>query len=259
MKFFFSILLLILSSLIVNAENDHSLRLLTYNIHAGIGTDKQFDLERIAEVIKNTDPHVVALQEVDKETRRSQGIDIAKRLGELTGMTPVFGPSIPFSGGEYGNAILTTLSIEKSETLAIPEIIPIEKRSVLIADLKFKDTVIQILATHLCHREETNRVAAAKFLQTLQASKNKTSFLMGDLNALPSSEPLSIITSAGWQKPSPTPLFTSPALEPKRQIDYILYRPSSSTKMNVRQVLVLDEKVASDHRPLLLVLDTQDG
>ena len=201
---------------------------------------------------------MVALQEVDKKTQRSHGIDIAERLGELTGMTPIFGASIPFGGGEYGNAILTTLQIKKSETFAIPELVPIEKRSVLVADLLFKESTIQILATHLCHREETNRVEAAKFIKTKLASDTVNSFLLGDLNAIPTSEPLSIFTEAGWQNPSKIPLPTAPAAAPKRQIDYILFRPASLTNPVIRQVQVIDKRVASDHCPLLVVIDIEN-
>jgi endonuclease/exonuclease/phosphatase family metal-dependent hydrolase len=45
---------------------------------------------------------------------------------------------------------------------------------------------------------------------------------------------------------------TSPSGVPRSQIDYILYRPLKSFR--VMEALVIDEKVASDHRPVLAVL-----
>ena len=45
-----------------------SLRLMTYNVHRGIGLDKKCDLQRIADVILQAQPDVVAVQEVDKVT-----------------------------------------------------------------------------------------------------------------------------------------------------------------------------------------------
>ena len=239
------------------AEEATELRVLSYNIHAGIGTDKVFDLERIAEVIKRTDPDIVALQEVDKETKRSRGIDIAKQLGELTGMKSIFGASIEFGGGEYGNALLTTLDIEKSKTLPVPQKIEVEQRSLLIARLAFDSGPIQVIATHLCHRETTNRVAAAEFIVAQQAPADITSLVIGDLNDLPNSEPLKILANAGWRTPDPTPAFTFPAAEPNRQIDYVLLRPAKSTKWKVKTVEVIDEPVASDHRPLLVVFEPE--
>jgi endonuclease/exonuclease/phosphatase family metal-dependent hydrolase len=255
MKTLLLALLILLPVSLADADDGRALRLLSYNIHAGIGTDKKFDLERIAAVIKSTKPHVVALQEVDKETQRSRGIDIAKKLGELTGMKHIFGASIPFGGGEYGNAILTTLEIKDTETIAIPEIVAVEQRSVLATNLAFKGSTIQILATHLCHREDRNRVAAAEFIVTRQAPAHTTTFVIGDLNALPESKPLQILAGAGWQNPSKSPVLTFPSAEPKRQIDYVLCRPADSKKIVATEIRVIDEKVASDHRPLLVVFE----
>ncbi len=252
MKAFLPILLSIVFASTAFSKTEESLRLLTYNIHAGIGTDDLFDLKRIADVTLSTNAHVVALQEVDKQTRRSRGIDIAKRLGELTGMTPVFGASIPFAGGEYGNAILTKLEIEKTETVALPEIIPIEKRSALIAELRFANTTLQVLATHLCHRKEVNRIASVEALTRMQAPLATTSIVMGDLNAVPESKPLAILAEAGWKNPSTSPYLTSPSINPTRQIDYVLYRPGLSTKLEVTEIQVIPETEASDHRPLLV-------
>jgi len=240
---------------LVNADEGKELRLLSYNIHAGIGTDKVYDLERIAAVIKSTNPHIVALQEVDKETKRSRGIDIAKKLGELTGMKSVFGASIEIGGGEYGNAILTTLDIVKTETLLIPQKIEVEQRSILSANLAFNGATIQVLATHLCHRETTNRVAAAEFIVAQQAPAGSTSFVIGDLNALPDSRPLEILATAGWLNPGKSPAYTFPSAEPNRQIDYVLVRPANSKKFAAKTIEVIDEAVASDHRPLLVIFE----
>ena len=62
------------------------LRVLSYNIHHGRGTDGAIDLPRIARVIAATRPDLVALQEVDRGTGRANGVDQADALGELTGL-----------------------------------------------------------------------------------------------------------------------------------------------------------------------------
>jgi endonuclease/exonuclease/phosphatase family metal-dependent hydrolase len=41
------------------------LRLMTYNVHRCVGTDRALDVERVAEVIAAENPDVVALQELD--------------------------------------------------------------------------------------------------------------------------------------------------------------------------------------------------
>ncbi|MFT5106009.1 MAG: endonuclease/exonuclease/phosphatase family metal-dependent hydrolase [Verrucomicrobiales bacterium] len=241
---------------LADADEAKELRLLSYNIHAGVGGDGEFDLERIAKVIKSARPHVVALQEVDKETTRSKGIDIAKRLAELTGMKHLFGASIEFGGGYYGNAILTNLPIETTETVLLPEKIAVEKRSVLVADLNLDGETIRILVTHFCHREEANRVAAVEAIAAKLVPADMTSFVMGDLNATPDSKPLKVLAKAGWRNPSKKPTPTFPAADPTRQIDFVLHRTAGTRKdITVKHVRVLEEEVASDHRPLLVVFE----
>lgn len=52
-----------------------TLRVLTYNIHHGEGTDGRFDLSRTAGLIATAEPDLVALQEVDQGTDRAGGVD----------------------------------------------------------------------------------------------------------------------------------------------------------------------------------------
>src|SRR5688500_8381796 len=74
-------------------------RVLSYNIHHGEGTDRKFDLERLAKIIRAAEPDVVALQEVDRKTRRASGVDQAAELGKLTDMHVEFGNAMNYSGG----------------------------------------------------------------------------------------------------------------------------------------------------------------
>lgn len=67
---------------------------------------------------------------------------------------------------------------------------------------------------------------------------------------MPESEPLAALL-AGLHTPAPEPLPTFPAGSPNRQIDYILFRPAAL--LVAGPVRVLDEPVASDHRPNLAV------
>ena len=113
------------------AEEDKGvrLRLLAYNIHHAEGTDGRLDLARVARVIKKLEPDLVAVQEVDVRTRRGRGVDQAAKLGELTGMHHVFGKFMDFSGGEYGQAVLSKFPIKSSKNHPLP---PGPEREVLV-------------------------------------------------------------------------------------------------------------------------------
>lgn len=90
------------------------IRVLTYNIHHGEGLDGKVDLGRIAQVIQQAAPDVVALQEVDLGTERTGRVDQAAELGRLTGLHAVFGKAFDYSGGRYGAALLSRWSIQEA-------------------------------------------------------------------------------------------------------------------------------------------------
>ena len=66
--------------------------------------------------------------------------------------------------------------------------------------------------------------------------------LAGDFNARPGSEPMSVLLNAGWID----------TVSPRSVIDYVLVR--ACDPWTVKEVMIVDEPVASDHNPVLVVL-----
>ena len=64
-----------LSRLEVFAQDNADLRIMSYNVRNAKGLDDKTDYARVADVIKRENPDVVAIQELDKETKRSKGVD----------------------------------------------------------------------------------------------------------------------------------------------------------------------------------------
>ena len=231
------------------------LRVLTYNIHHGEGVDGKLDLERIAKVIRAANPDLVALQEVDRKVRRTRGVDQPAELARLTGMHVAFGRNIPLEGGEYGNAVLSRRPIKSQKNYPLPSLGRGEKRGLLAVELELAGgKPLLFLSTHLDHRPgEHERELSAEAINTIVANNpTKLDILAGDLNAIPTGSTLAIFKTA-WTMANAEALPTSPAVSPRRQIDYVLLRPKDSWK--VIEVQVLDESVASDHRPLLAMIE----
>src|SRR5947209_8634714 len=84
-----------------------TLRVMTYNIHVGVGMDKKLDVQRIAEVINQEKPDLVGLQEVDRGVKRTEGKDEIAELANLTRMDYAFAHNLDYQGGQYGVAILS--------------------------------------------------------------------------------------------------------------------------------------------------------
>lgn len=89
------------------------LRIVTWNIHKGVGNDRKLDVDRIADVLAQYEPDVVALQEVFRfdphHGVRSQPEELAELL-ELPHVATAW--NVPRRQGVYGNATLSRLPLE---------------------------------------------------------------------------------------------------------------------------------------------------
>ncbi len=231
------------------------LRVLSYNIHHGEGVDGQQNLGRIAHVIKSVNADLVALQELDQSTERTRQIDQPAELARLTSLNVAFGPNIQFQGGHYGNAVLSRFPIRRFENHLLPSHRSGEQRGVLQTEIDVPGLTSPLVffATHLDARPgDSERIASAKAIKALGAKMAEQPLLLaGDLNDVPGSKALGEIT-AFWKRANDQIMPTVPVVSPKRQIDYVLFHPAS--RWTVVEVRVLDERVASDHLPLLATL-----
>ena len=71
-----------------------NIRIMSYNIHHGRGTDDKVDLGRIAKLINDWSPDLVALQEVDNVTSRSNFMNQTDTLASKTRMFSIFGKNL---------------------------------------------------------------------------------------------------------------------------------------------------------------------
>jgi len=249
---------------LVLAERETSsaprLRVLTYNIHHGEGVDRRLDLERIARVIREVAPDVVALQEVDRGAARTGGVDQPQELARLTGMHVVMGENIPLQGGHYGNAVLSRAEILRSRNHLLPCLENGEQRGVLEVEFDWPEPgrTIRLLATHFDHRpDDRERQASAEAVNRLALTQpGQLAILAGDLNATPDSRTLEIVRTV-WTPAQREPLPTIPVDAPARQIDYVLTSPRDAWR--TIESRVLPEAVASDHRALLSVFELAEG
>lgn len=229
-----------------------TLRILAYNIHHGEGVDGVLDLERIGRLIQSVDPHLVALQEVDNVTERTGGVDQAAELGRLTDMTPVFGKFMDYQGGRYGMAVLSALPVVDSQNLRLPE--GAEPRSAVIVRVELPGDAGELtLADIHFYRTEEERLAQTRTLLEALPSGDEPVILAGDFNSRPGSAVMELIGETFIIPEKGDDHFTFPSRDANREIDFIAFRPAE--RFAVVESRVLDEPLASDHRPILLVLE----
>lgn len=236
------------------AEAPEALRAATYNIRHGRGVDDRLDLERTAAVLRELDAHVIGLQEVDMGAERSEGVVQSDSLATLLGMESVFGAFMPFQGGEYGMAILSALPVVRSRSIPLP---PggSEPRVALAADVVLPggDTVAVVNVHFDWVGDDTHRFAQAESLAEVLDTLSLPWILLGDLNDVPGSRTLELFDARALAAEKPAGRgATFPSGEPEREIDHVFAAPPG--RWSVLEARVIDERRASDHRPVLAVL-----
>jgi endonuclease/exonuclease/phosphatase family metal-dependent hydrolase len=229
-----------------------TLRVLCYNIHHGRGTDDKVDLLRIARVIRAADPDLVALQEVDDKTRRTGGVDQTAELVRLTGLYGRFGKAIDYQGGGYGQAVLSRFAPGESTVHTLPGMPEREQRIAFEVRLQVSGRPLSFVTTHLHHVEPALREQQAAKLNDIFIKADRPVIVAGDLNATPDEKPLALL-KPHWAIATWDAGFTYPSAKPIKQIDYILFRPAD--RFRTVRAAVIEELVASDHRPVLGVLE----
>ena len=257
-KFTFVLFLMLSSNLLWPQEKVDSSRIvkvLSFNILHGATTQGDFDLDVLADLILNANPDLVALQEVDFKVNRSKKYDLVTELAWRTKLAPLFGKAMNYDGGEYGEGILSRYSFLKTRNVALPYIPGQEPRAALevLTTLPSNDT-IAFVATHFAHEGNAGRVLQAQKVNEVFSQNSHPTILVGDLNAIPGSEPINILEevwTGTYNKENPE--YTFPSHDPQSKLDYVMFYPESRWKILDRKVI--NNTIASDHCAYLVTLE----
>ena len=244
-------LLFIFAALFIfSAQAQNTLKLMSYNIKNANGMDDVCNFQRIANVINNASPDVVAIQEVDSMTNRSGQKYVLGEIAERTQMHGYFAPAIDYDGGKYGIGLLTKQLPLRLQTLPLPG--REEARTLILAE--FTDYIY--CCTHMSLTEE-DRMKSLELVKAFTSSSTKPLFLAGDMNAEPESGFIKELQK-DFQILSNPKQHTFPAPDPKETIDYIATLKQNAKGFAVISAKVINEPMASDHRPILVELRTAE-
>jgi endonuclease/exonuclease/phosphatase family metal-dependent hydrolase len=238
-----------------SANTPISIRVLTYNIHHGEGRDGEFDLSRLSQVITSVQPDLVALQEVDVGTARASAVNQLAELARLTGMYAQFGKAMDYMGGDYGVAVLSRWPFLSAENQPLPSSPDREPRTALTVRVRAgeRGPVVQFTSTHFDQARLEDRLAQAAYLNELLIRDDGPGILGADLNARAGTEVMKMF-EPWWAEISPAdPAPTTTPPRPTLRGDHVLFRPAGSWRPIESRII--DDTVASDHRPVLVVLE----
>jgi endonuclease/exonuclease/phosphatase family metal-dependent hydrolase len=226
------------------------LTLVTWNIHSGVGTDGVFSLERIASVLREIAPDVIALQEVGDFRDKTARADHAEHLARLLDRNLAFGPNLTRGARPYGNALLTRFPIRhhRNDDLSYKRA---EPRGALRCDLEIAPgELLHVVSVHLGLGPRERKAQEKLLLETelLRGPARDPVVLCGDWNYLGTGRVASFaarglddaalsLGSAQRTCPSPLPVF---------RFDRV-FTNALVTPLAVR----VHETRASDHLPLV--------
>lgn len=232
-------------------------KLMTYNVHRCIGMDFRHDPERIARVIVEHDPDIVALQELDVGRARTRGAHHPQQIAEILEMEFLFHPTVAIAYEQSGTAVMSRLPLRRVKAELLPSLQgrTLESRGALWAAVQVGGVELQVISTHLSlvareRRLQAEELVGPRWLAHPACSEPRV--LCGDLNmslrgALTCFDGACV--RAPWAE-GPRPPRTWPSLLPVVALDHIFFSPGVVLE-DLQTVRGLRARLASDHMPLI--------
>ena len=235
---------------------------MTYNIYGA----RLADGKKLAKSIKKYKPDFVALQEVDKNTKRSNFRDVTQDFAlELGYNYYYFQKAMDFDKGEFGIAFVSKYDVKNIYVHELPSA-GNEKRQVLAAQIssKYKKHIL-VINTHLDYEPAVKSTQIDDLMTVIDYFKGNIKFLCGDFNLLPTTEHYWEICK-NWNDT----YFEGKDLENKsnlenrnletQRIDYIMAQKDANYK--VKESFYINDNSRdwtklSDHLPYMVVFDVK--
>ncbi len=218
----------------------------SYNIHKYVGIDGKFDPERVTRVIKELKAEIVGLQEIDSLFYRDEPFPISQRAG----LEVVLGPTRRNHKGHYGNALLTSYTVQEVRRIDL-SVYGRSPRGALDVDLLIKGETVRVIVAHLGLGLRERRKQIRRLLDIFCSERDKMEIMLGDFNEwVPVRNSLGRVHNFFGKSPV---LKTFPSFMPVLPLDRIWVRPMESLVSMSTHKTPLSRK-ASDHLPVKAVL-----
>jgi endonuclease/exonuclease/phosphatase family metal-dependent hydrolase len=219
-------------------------RVMTWNIHGGVGIDGRFDLVRVVDTIKRHHPDVVALQEVDSRRTRAPARSAFAILREAVGEHGVEAKSITAPDGDYGQIVVSCWPLGPARIHDITHA-KREPRRAIEVEILAPGGTFRLIAAHfgLTIRERRQQ---AQRLVAIARQHPMTTVMLGDFNEW--FWPASLRGALGRELPARTRFATFPSWCPLFRLDRIFCWPPGAMRSSFVDRAA---RRVSDHLPVI--------
>lgn len=225
------------------------LRVMTWNVHACIGTDRRHDVARVGARVRALAPDIAAFQEVDSRRPSQDAVAVHDCLRAAVGDHGHDAWAISGADGRYGQILASRFPLEDKEVHDI-SVAGREPRKVITARTRLPTATLRIVATHLGLRRRERRHQLAALREIVSADLSTPVLLLGDFNewCLPGRahrDLAELLDARSGQAsfPAQLPLFA---------LDRVWCRPGH---LLARSWAAREVRPASDHLPVVAELD----
>ena len=239
------------------------MRLLSYNIHKGIGgRDRRYRLERIIEVIELENPDLICLQEVDQDVPRSRHDDQPRMLAEyFRAADHLYQRNVHLRSGGYGNLILSRWPMERRHQISL-RLNSKKPRGAQLAVIATPEGPLHLVNWHLglAERERHWQVGRLLAHPLFRESLALPTLVAGDTNDWRNTLGGGPFASQGFASATspPSRFRTFPAYLAIGSLDKVFHRGDVVIR-HAKAVSTLLARRASDHLPLVLDFHLQNG
>ena len=231
------------------AASAATLKVATWNIHGGVGTDGRYSSARIVDVLRELDADIVALQEVASQQAHE---DFLAEIERETGYHVAAGPLRQRVGSDFGNAVLSRYAFTSIARLDLA-VRDYEPRGALDVCVHVRAQMLRVIATHLGLRPGERREQVRRLIGAIERDVPHPTVLMGDVNEWYLwGRPLRWLHTHFREEPAAPRTF--PSWRPMFALDRIWVSPAGRLRALGRHTSPL-ARVASDHLPVKAEID----